>query len=373
MSDLPPVQAQREWRMAGIIFFGLVALAVLWATGMIVRPFINSILLAAVLVTLTFPTYRKVRVRMNGRSGVAAVIMVVALTVVVLLPAVFLGVALVHQANTVVESFQSGEAQQVLGRIDIESRVQWVKRFVPGFDPASLSPQKLLTPVMRQVPGWVARNGASLVGGFAGALLGFAFVLLAAYFFYVEGESILGELAALSPLPARYDQEFGEKFKDVIDATFRGHVITALAQGVVTAVGLAIAQVPAALFWGAVATVMSLLPMVGAAAVWVPASIYLYIGAAIGQRGWFGAVFLTLWGVLVVSLADNVVRPWAMRGKSQLPAIPLLFAVLGGLQAFGFIGLVAGPLVFSMLMSVIDIYKRSFREQRKEAVVQAVT
>jgi predicted PurR-regulated permease PerM len=139
-------------------------------------------------------------------------------------------------------------------------------------------------------------------------------------------------------------------------------MVTSLAQGVAVGVGLAIAQVPGAMLWGAVAAVLSLLPMVGAAVVWVPATIYLGISASLDNRSWGWAIFLTLWGMLVVSTIDNFVRPWVMRGRAELPAIPLLFAVLGGLQAFGFIGLVVGPLVFSLLKSVVDIYKDSLQE-----------
>ena len=92
-------------------------------------------------------------------------------------------------------------------------------------------------------------------------------------------------------------------------------------------------------------------------------------GAAMGKAPYWEPIFLTLWGLLVVSTIDNVIRPWAMKGRSQLPAIPLLFAVLGGMQAFGFVGLVLGPLVFALLMSVVDIYKRSFRLKRSESEV----
>jgi predicted PurR-regulated permease PerM len=199
-------------------------------------------------------------------------------------------------------------------------------------------------------------------------------MLLSMFFFYVEGEEIVRQLSILSPLPKRYDHEFGERFKDVIDATFRGQVFTGLAQGAMTGIGLAITQVPGAGFWGAVAALLSLIPMVGAAAVWVPASIYLVISASMGNRAWWQAIFMILWGVIPVSLVDNIVRPWAMKGKAQLPAIPLLFAVLGGMQAFGFVGLVIGPLVFSLLMSIIEIYKKSFSAIRKQnPVVQTVT
>lgn len=358
-----------EWRLAGVICFALIALAVLWATWLIIRPFVSALMLGAVLVTITFPAFRRLRARLGGRDSLAAALMVLAVTVLIILPAIILGILLVGQANSVIENFQSGEAQRLLARIDIPGHLRWIQRIVPGFDPASVSPQRLLLPAVREIPGWVARNGAGIVGGVAGAVLMFALVLLSAFFFYVEGETILDELATLSPLPARYDHEFGRTFKSVIDATFRGHVITALAQGVATAIGLAIAQVPAALFWGFVATVLSLLPMVGAAVVWIPASIYLFVSASMGDRGYFGAIFLTIWGIVVVSLIDNVVRPWTMRGEAQLPAIPLLLSVIGGMQAFGFIGLVAGPLVFSLLMSVVDIYKRSFGIRRSPAPV----
>jgi predicted PurR-regulated permease PerM len=254
-------------------------------------------------------------------------------------------------------------------RIDIPGYVQWIKRFVPNFDPQSVSPERLILPVVRQVPGWVARHGAAVVGNVVAVIIGFALVLIAAFFFFVEGEAILVELKFLSPLPERYDDEFAAKFKDVIDATFRGQIMTSVAQGIATGTGLLIARVPGGLFWGAVAAILSLLPMVGAAVIWVPAVIYLYIDASMGNRGYGSAIFLVLWGILVVSTIDNVVRPWAMKGKAQLPAIPLLFAVLGGLQAFGFIGLVIGPLVFSLLMTVIDIYKKSFRIRASESSV----
>jgi predicted PurR-regulated permease PerM len=356
-SDL---ERRPQWRLAGIIFFGILALLLLYAAFLIIRPFLTAILIAAILVTLTFKHFRRLRARMHGSSTRAALTMLLAITLLIVVPAVVLGVLLVQQANVVVEKLQSGEAQAMIQRIDLTHSLQWVKRIAPQFDPATLRPDRMLLPAMRQIPGWVARNGGAVLGGLAGVVIGFALVLLSMFFFYVEGESIVRQLTILSPLPRRYDIEFFTRFKDVIDATFRGQLFTGIAQGIVTGIGLAIARVPGAGFWGAVAALLALVPMVGAAAVWVPAAIYLCIAASMGQRPWWQAIFLIIWGALPVSLVDNIVRPWAMKGKAQLPAIPLLFAVLGGLQAFGFVGLVIGPLVFSLLMSIIDIYKHSF-------------
>lgn len=362
--DKRPAPAPRRWRLAGIIFFSAIALVILYAALKIISPFITAIIIGVIIVTVTFPTFQRVRKRMRGRSGRAAVVMLFGITFLLIIPVFIIGLLIIQQANTLVQHLQSGEVLQVLSQIDLPSRLAWVQRFAPNFDPSTFSPEKMILPIVRQVPGFVARNGAQIVGGIAGLIIGFFLMLLSAYFFYTEGESIIEELAYLSPLPAAADREFGATVKDVIDATFRGHVITGGVQGLVTMIGLLIAQVPAALFWGSVATVLSLLPMIGAAIIWVPAAIYLFIAAAMGKVPYWQPIFLTLWGLLVVSTIDNVIRPWAMRGKSQLPAIPLLFAVLGGLQAFGFVGLVLGPLVFALLMSIIDIYKRSFRIKR---------
>ena len=366
------LERKPQWRLAGVISFGLLALLLLYAAFRIIWPFMSAILLGAILVTLTFGMFRRVRIRSRGSSTKAAIVMLLGITFIVVIPALILAMLLVQQANVVVEKLQSGEAQAMLRRIDVASILEPIRRVAPQFDPKTLSPERLLLPALQQIPGWVARRGGGLIGGLAGMVLGFALVLLSMFFFYVEGEEIVQQLSLLSPLPKRYDREFGERFKDVIDATFRGQVFTGIAQGLMTGIGLAIAQVPGAGFWGAVAALLSLIPMVGAAAVWVPASIYLVISASMGSRPWWQAIFMILWGVIPVSLVDNVVRPWAMKGKAQLPAIPLLFAVLGGMQAFGFVGLVIGPLVFSLLMSIIDIYKRSFSPKASPKVVETV-
>jgi len=359
----------REWRVTGIIFFSFVAILILYAAFLILWPFMTAIILGAIIVTVTFSTFVRVRKRLHCGSATAASLMLVGITFLLILPIFFIVMLIVQQANGLIHQLQSGAAQQMLARIDLPSHVAFIQRFIPTFDPQSVNPQRLILPIVRSAPGWVAAHGTDVIGGLAGMLIGFFLVLLSAFFFYVEGETIIDQLAILSPLPERYDREFGETVKEVIDATFRGHIITGVVQGIVTMIGLFIAQVPAAFFWGAVATVMSLLPMVGAAAVWIPATIYLYIAAAMGVVPYWQPIFLTIWGLVVVSVVDNVVRPWTMKGKSQLPAIPLLFAVLGGMQAFGFVGLVLGPLVFSLLMSIIDIYKRSFRIPRSETEV----
>jgi len=359
--DADEAKERREWHLAGIVFFALIALVILYETFVILEPFLAPIILGAVLVTVTFPIYRRLRERMHGHANRAASVMLVLITFVILLPATLIIVLLVQEANMVVKHLQSGDAERALQRLDISNRMPWIKRIAPNFDPAALSPAHVIVPVVQKAPAWVAQHGAAVIGGIAGVVIGIGLLLLSAFFFYVEGETIVAEAETLSPLPARYTRQFAENFKAVVDATFRGQVITSVTQGIFIGAGLAIAGVPGAILWGAVATVLSLLPIVGSAAVWIPAALWLYITATMGERSYFGVIFLTIWGVIIVPIIEHVIRPWAMKGKMQLPAIPLLVSVLGGMEAFGFVGLVVGPLVFSLLMSIIDIYKQSFR------------
>jgi predicted PurR-regulated permease PerM len=367
--DVDEARERKEWHLAGVIFFALIALIVFYETFIILEPFLAPIILGAVLVTVTFPIFRRVRARMRGHANRAATVMLFLITFVILLPALLITILLVQEANVVVKHLQSGDAERALQRLDVSHRMPWLKRVAPNFDPAAVNPAHVIIPIVQKAPAWIAQHGAGLIGGIAGVVIALFLVLLSAFFFYVEGETIVAEAETLSPLPARYNQQFAENFKAVVDATFRGQVITSLTQGIFIGIGLAIAGVPGAILWGAVATVLSLLPIVGSAAVWIPAALYLYITATMGERGYFGVIFLTIWGVIIVPIIEHVVRPWAMKGKMQLPAIPLLVSVLGGMEAFGFVGLVVGPLVFSLLMSIIDIYKRSFRIPASEGEV----
>jgi predicted PurR-regulated permease PerM len=360
LSDPGAPKQRQEWRLAGIVFFALIALTVIYATYVILEPFLAPIMLGAVLVVVTFPIFKRVRARMHGSADRAAAAMLFLITFTILIPAFLIIVLLVQEANVVVKHLQSGDMERALQRLDISNRMPWLKRVAPNFDPAAINPSHVIIPVVQKAPAWIAEHGAAVIGGLAGLVIGLFLVLLSAFFFYVEGETIVAEAENLSPLPARYNVQFAENFKGVIDATFRGQVITSLTQGVFIGIGLAVAGIPGAILWGAVATVLSLLPVVGSAAVWIPAALYLYVLASMGERGFFGAIFLTVWGVIVIPIIEHVVRPWAMKGKMQLPAIPLLVSVLGGMEAFGFVGLVIGPLVFSLLMSIIDIYKHSF-------------
>lgn len=353
---------QPVWQQQPIttIFFLVIAAVIGWAAVQILMPFLTPILLAAIIVTFTWPVYRRIRARLNGRANLSAVLMLLIVTITVILPASLLILLLIQQASALFLAIQNTDYSDVLASLKLQERIAYIQRVAPWVDVETIQPGKLIVNSVEQIPRWVATYGGSLLASLTSVAIGFIFMLLAAFFFYVSGEQILDELRVISPLPDEYEHEILERFKGVIDATFRGQILTAIAQGFVTAIGLAIAGIPAAVFWGAVAAIFSLIPMVGAAAVWVPASIYLFARAAMQDSALWPAIFLVIWGAAVVSLVDNLIRPWAMRRGTNMSAIMLFFSIIGGIRAFGVIGLIVGPLVFALFATMIHMYKYFF-------------
>ncbi|MDX1582403.1 MAG: AI-2E family transporter [Thermoanaerobaculia bacterium] len=353
------------WREQPIatIFFLAIALVIAWAGIKIILPFLTPILLAAIIVTFTWPVHRRILKKTKGRRNLAATLMLVIVTVTIILPASLLTLLLIQQASGLFLAIQNTDYSDVLQSLRIQERIAYVERVAPWVDIETIQPGKLIVGAVERIPRWVATYGGSLLASLTSIAIGFIFMLLAAFFFYVEGETIVDELRVISPLPDEYETQIVNSFKGVIDATFRGQILTALAQGFVTAIGLAIAGIPAAAFWGAVAAIFSLIPMVGAAAVWVPASIYLFARSAMQDSSILPAIFLVAWGALVVSLVDNLIRPWAMRRGTNMSAILLFFSILGGIRAFGIIGLILGPLVFALFVTMVQMYKYFFTPQ----------
>lgn len=338
-----------------VIFFSALGILILVAAGLVIAPYITPIVLAIVVVTFTYPSYVRVRTRLNGRASLAAVLMLLIVTFTVIIPMTIIAWMLVQQAASLFEVLKTTDITAMVASWRVGERLMFIKRFYPAFDPAAIHPGQWVMTIVRGIPGWVATNGSMIFASAANMVISFFLMLLAMFYFYVDGARLSREIVYLSPLPDEYDHEIFARFRGVIDATFRGQILTALAQGAVTGIGLAIAGVPAALFWGTIAALFALIPMVGAATIWVPAAIYLFLK---GSIGW--GIFLALWGALLVSLVDNVIRPWAMKEGLNLPAIVLIFAILGGMQAFGFVGLVLGPLVFALLVTFGGMYKRFF-------------
>jgi predicted PurR-regulated permease PerM len=207
---------------------------------------------------------------------------------------------------------------------------------------------------MKKVIGAVTGMLTSLLSNVLTFLLNLILALVAMGIFYARGESLLGEVAALVPLPRERTRELFARLGEVTKAVVKGIGLTCLAQGALGGVGFWVAGLPSPLLFGTVMAFTALIPVVGTAIVWLPGVLYLFFT---GQTTW--GVGLLLWSALVVGNIDNVLRPLLIGGKAGMPLPLLIVGILGGLFAYGLMGLLIGPLILTVLLFVLEESRRA--------------
>jgi predicted PurR-regulated permease PerM len=193
-----------------------------------------------------------------------------------------------------------------------------------------------------------AKYSLVFAGNVTNLFVSFAFAIFTAFFLFRDGERVIARIPELLPLELAQSEALLRRTRDVIDGSLYGVLLIALIQGSLGALAFTLLGVPSPVLWGVVMTVASLIPMFGAAGVWVPVALYLLI---VGS--WGKAIALTLFGALVISSVDNFLRPKLVGDRIRLSELVMFFSVLGGLQVFGVLGIVLGPVLFAVTGSLI--------------------
>jgi predicted PurR-regulated permease PerM len=201
--------------------------------------------------------------------------------------------------------------------------------------------------------GLVAVSGAFVVGAL-NALVGLGITLFLLFFFLRDGDRMVTSAVGLIPMAPARRSHLVDHVAAVIRAVVFGSLLTALVQGLLVGVGFALVGLPSPVVFGAVAAVAALIPLIGTALVWLPGA-----GALLLQGHWVAGLLLLGWGVGVVSSADNVVRPLFISGRAQISTLPVFLGLLGGVSAFGPIGLVVGPVVVALTLALLRFAEES--------------
>jgi predicted PurR-regulated permease PerM len=327
-----------------------IAIVVFLIAGCLVvlSPFVASILFAAIICVFTWPWYLKLKTRLRMGDTVAALAMTTLLLVALILPVAYLSANIADSATRLFNDLRPG-----IDNPNFPAPV-WLHQIPLIGDPlhdawqrVNSSREELLELLKR------AYEPARELGVKAVKLLGSGFmqllmVVFIAFFFYRNGTSMGGAIAKMaSKLGGKLGNEMLELVCKTINGVMMGIFGTAVAQSVVTFIGLLIAGVPAPLLLAAAVFFLSVIP-VGAPIVWGGAAIWLYNQ---GSYGW--AIFMVLYGMLVISSVDNVIRPILISHSAKLPLLLILLGVLGGILAFGFIGLFLGPLFLAVGLDLL--------------------
>lgn len=336
------------------IFFFL-----LYQAGVILAPFVSSLLWAAIITLALYPLYRRLLALLGGRSTAAASVMTTGALLLIIGPAVGILIILASQSvdlyrwasdvvqtggvAAAVERFLQTPLGQLLAQLPLE-----------GLDLKTKALRSIgdLSSGMASQLGSLLRNTLVLV-------LNLLIMLIGLFFFFRDGESYYQSVIGLLPFTAEQKDAVARKFHDTFTAVLNGVFLIALGQGFLTGVGFALFGVSFPVFWGFVAAVMALFPVGGAALIWLGGAGYLFL-----TDQTLHGILLAVWGTLLVSLPDNFLRPLIIGRKAKLPTFLLFLGILGGIRAYGFLGILFGPVVVTLLLAFVTIYREEFARQR---------
>jgi predicted PurR-regulated permease PerM len=347
-----------EERPHQFILLGFLAVS-LYSCYWLVKPFLQPIILAMLIGMLTYPAHDWLVAKLNGRKNIAAMVSTLVLALVFLIPALLVLVAILRQGvsySAIVMEWATGDnIHHLLNRPFMLDIKEWLGRVLPAsaLDPEAIKAQALTS--ARVVGKNFAGVSTAMLGSLTSFMIDFMLLLFALFFVLRDHDKLIIFIRHALPLSRSQEDMLLKEVRDVSKSALLGSLLTAVTQGIVGGFGLWLAGFPA-LFWGAIMAVASLIPVVGTALVWVPAAIFLFLT---GDTGW--AIFMLVWGVVVVGSIDNFLRPLFMQGATMTTVV-VFFSLLGGLQVFGLIGVIYGPIIISITLVFFKMYENEFAD-----------
>jgi len=324
-------------------FLVALALVLLGLSVAFVLPYLQFFLLAVLLAYFLEPIQDRLAPRIG--PGIAAGLLVLGTTVVLLVPLVLVGRVVVAEGLGLVRQVRRGEVT-----------LTQLEREVRAYTGVEVDLGGMLRSSVRD-------GGTEAFGGLLGAfgvvthlLLGLGVTVFLLYYFLKDGTAFMHWLRGTLPLADHVQNELYAEFDSIMWAVLAGHVFVAVVQGTIAGLGLFVVGIPNALFWTAVMTVLSLLPLVGSFLVWGPAAVYL---ALTGQP--LPALFLLLWGVIVVGVSDDYLRPVVVDRYAQVSPAVIVIGLVGGISVIGIMGIFFGPIVIGTLRATLDVYRKENR------------
>lgn len=329
----------------------------------VVGVFLSYVLFGLFLAYLTFPVYALLRRRIK-RPAVAAGTMLLLLTVAVFLPLSFVLGALLRQVQDLLASLSAADPQALLDAIAHRINLALGLPDEATTNPGSNLVNDVYDSVQDALVAWLRDVPQLLAEGILGLLL-LAYVL---YYTYTDGERALAAIRDVLPLDAEQRETLFREVGHVIRGVMYGTILLSAIQAVLAAIGFAIFGVPSVALWSVLVFVLALLPIVGAPFVWVPWGLYLiYIGETLSGVG------LLVYCAILVNGIEHLIRPKLIGKTANIHPLLVLLGVVGGLAIFGFVGFIVGPLVLSVFVTVLNLYRKEFGRKAEETIVAGPT
>ncbi len=342
-------------RTSFYVLLAVVTVAFLW----LLIPYYTAVLWAVILAIIFFPIHKRLERSLGGRSTIAALLTVLLCICLVILPALAILASLIQEGTSLYQRISSNE-------IDLNAYMLRLQDALPSFIETWLTSLKLggFAELRARLSSGALEAGQSI----AASVLSFGqntlqffismgLMLYLLFFLFRDGAALGKTLRQSIPLSDDYTQQFLDKFAAVVRATVRGNVIIAVIQGAIGGFSFWALGIEAALLWGVIMTFLSMLPAVGAALVWVPAAIWLFLIGA-----WVKGVIMVAIGALIIGLIDNLLRPPLVGQGTRLPDYVVLISTVGGISLFGLSGFVIGPLIAALFISAWSLFTQQHQE-----------
>ena len=347
-------------RIERAFFFALLIAATLTFLGLL-NVFILPIFWAVTFAIIFGRWNRRLAERLGGRRSLASALMLTAIVLLVLVPLLLLGVAVTSELAALMSQIERGE-------IDASAPLRWFQDRAPtlfdyagryGLEVESLRGQ--VSSVALSAGQWLAGNALRIGQNALQFIVGVTLMLYLLFFFLRDGEALVDRLVRILPLGDARERHLFQRFAGVVRATVKGTFVIAAVQGAIGGIAFAALGIRGAILWGVLMAGASLVPVVGSALVWLPASIMLLTTGELVK-----GIILVVVGVVIVGAADNLLRPVLVGRDTNMPDYLVLLATLGGLALFGITGLVIGPLIAALFITLWEMFEESYGDREAE-------
>lgn len=323
-------------RLSRYFFLGLM-LVFIYLTFLMISPFIKYIAMALILTYLMYPIYESLKDRV-GYESLSAGIMIFIVVLLLVIPSFLVVRTLVSEASTAVSMLEDDEFLE---------RAQFLDRF--GLNEERL--EEGASQILSRLGTFIVDSASSLLGSLPQIAIGLFLLFFIMYYGFKEGRGLYEIIEEHIPLKPQHKNKLLKDIHSVSHGVLYGQVLTAVIQGTVGGIGFLIFGVPNPVFWGFIMIILSFLPLLGTPVIWVPAVLF-----ELAANDYTNGIGLLIYsGVLTLNI-DNVVRPKLISDRTQIHPVIILIGVLGGLVVFGFSGIVLGPLVMALMITMIKFY-----------------
>jgi predicted PurR-regulated permease PerM len=339
-------------------FFFAVFFFLLYQFYRIFGLFLVPLAWAALLAFIFYPLHARLTVALRGRNSLAAFCFTTTVILVVMVPTVLLIIRLASESVALYQSSSefvaNGQLQQLLDKLKASAPARASKTLIPMLESWNIDIAAMAANVGNTLSTFLVSQAAGIAKNVAAFVVDFCLITFALFFFFRDGARIVGGIRSMLPMEPEYKDLVLRRLYGTLSAVVQGTLAVAAVQGVFLGLGFWALGVPFALFLGCAAAFFSLLP-VGSTAVWGGVAVYLLFAGLFWR-----ALLLAIWGAVVVGVLDNVIRPLIIGERAEIPTVLLFFGILGGLHAYGLLGVFLAPVVIAMVVAFFRIYKERY-------------